>query len=34
MTSTQLPGADADANVANTVLERVAAYLALETPPG
>ena len=34
VTSTQLPGADADANVANTVLERVAAYLALETPPG
>ncbi len=34
VTSTQPPGADADANVATTILERVAAYLAPETPPG
>jgi D-alanyl-D-alanine carboxypeptidase len=31
-TSTQLPGADVDANVSSMILERIAAYLTPETP--
>jgi CubicO group peptidase (beta-lactamase class C family) len=33
VTSTQLRGADPDANVANTILERIATHLAPGTPP-
>lgn len=33
VTTTQLAGANVDANVANTILEKVATYLAPESPP-